>query len=406
MNRTKQLAIITISVIALSLVGYSVFAQTAYTPDAELTYNERVSDRKVVQDLLKKAQYEECLSEVALADAKATDYFNGIRKLKEGEDISALVAKSQKTCVELTPPEVDIEKAKEYVSTVYPTSFKSPSDLFYCFLLSEYTNEKTVSQNQKNHFLNNGYLATDISTTKAPRQMYAMSYMFMDKQGIIHDESRTFTVKLAHNYDTMGQTVELHWNENGEDLAFWIGHVKDFGGLKDGDVVKTGDKIGTSGGCPGELKEGEKSTGCHAHVEFRVGTKITPYPSYKFSLHGEELEARKNPEKSTISASPTVDLDKLAHAFAHAETGDCTKGKGISNNNCFGLKNGSIAPCEKMDKGRFCIYNNKEESYEAFKKVWAKGYGGEFPDYEAAKIWTYNDHPDTWLSNVTHYYNT
>ena len=88
-----------------------------------------------------------------------------------------------------------------------------------------------------------------------------------------------------------------------------------------------------------------------------------------------------------------------------AETGNCTKGYGVEYWNCFGLKNGSIAPCKEIGRNKMCIYANPNESYEAFKQVWTKGYSGEFPSYKAAQVWTGNDRPDTWLTNVKYYYN-
>lgn len=52
-----------------------------------------------------------------------------------------------------------------------------------------------------------------------------------------------------------------------------------------------------------------------------------------------------------------------------------------------------------------CVYNKPEESYTAFKKIWTQGYGGEFPTYYAAQVWTGGDTPDTWLKNVDYHYN-
>ena len=63
--------------------------------------------------------------------------------------------------------------------------------------------------------------------------------------------------------------------------------------VKEGDMVKTGDPIGISGGCPGELKDQEVSTGCHVHIELRKGGTVIPYPEYKYSNHGEDLAKYK-----------------------------------------------------------------------------------------------------------------
>lgn len=99
-----------------------------------------------------------------------------------------------------------------------------------------------------------------------------------------------------------------------------------------------------------------------------------------------------------------VDLDKLALAIRTAETSNCTAGTAITYNNCYGIKNGSIAPCNRQSTGGFCIYDSHEESTQAFKKIWVEGYGGEFPTYYAASVWTNNDSPDTWLNTVKEKY--
>ena len=49
-------------------------------------------------------------------------------------------------------------------------------------------------------------------------------------------------------------------------------------------------------------------------------------------------------------------------------------------------------------------YATKEESYADFKRIWSTHYK-IFPTYRLAVKWTGNDHPQTWLNNVTKYYN-
>jgi len=88
-----------------------------------------------------------------------------------------------------------------------------------------------------------------------------------------------------------------------------------------------------------------------------------------------------------------------------AETKNCELGYGEMYNNCFGVKNGSIAPCEKIGNNRMCIYTHPDQSYEAFKKIWTIGYGGHYPSRKAAAVWTGNDRPDNWMKNVNYYYN-
>lgn len=97
-------------------------------------------------------------------------------------------------------------------------------------------------------------------------------------------------------------------------------------------------------------------------------------------------------------------LDKLAYAVSMAETKGGELGYGKLYNNMYGIKNGSIAPCAKIGKSRMCIYEKKEDSTEAFKKIWANGYGLRFPSYKDAQVWTGNDRPDNWIKNVRFYY--
>jgi len=52
-----------------------------------------------------------------------------------------------------------------------------------------------------------------------------------------------------------------------------------------------------------------------------------------------------------------------------------------------------------------CIYNNQEESFEAFKKIWVQGYGGGLPTLRMAQVYSGNDRANIWLNNVLHFYN-
>lgn len=99
------------------------------------------------------------------------------------------------------------------------------------------------------------------------------------------------------------------------------------------------------------------------------------------------------------------DIDKLAKAVAMHETADCTTGIGPEYNNCFGIKNGGTAPCPQIGRSNFCIYQDPQESYEAFKKIWSTWYG-ELPTYEMADKWSGKDRAAAWQANVLHFYNT
>ena len=82
-----------------------------------------------------------------------------------------------------------------------------------------------------------------------------------------------------------------------------------------------------------------------------------------------------------------------------AETNDCTKGMGVSRNNCFGIMTWERGYREGK------TYATKEESYADFKDLWTRKYKG-FPNGQAATAWTGNDSPGTWLYAVNKYYNT
>lgn len=92
-----------------------------------------------------------------------------------------------------------------------------------------------------------------------------------------------------------------------------------------------------------------------------------------------------------------VELDRLAKAVAKQETANCTKGS-AKVNNCFGIM------AWTKGKRHFKAYPTKEASYEDFKRLWAKSYGG-FPTLAKAKKYSGNDRAHIWLKNVTKFYN-
>ena len=98
---------------------------------------------------------------------------------------------------------------------------------------------------------------------------------------------------------------------------------------------------------------------------------------------------RENDSGGDPDGSSGIDLDRLAYCVAIAETGDCTRGIGPRTNNCHGV----------MKAGKPVYFASKQESYDRFKEIWQKGYGG-YPTLEQAQVYTGNDHPETWLSNV------
>lgn len=113
------------------------------------------------------------------------------------------------------------------------------------------------------------------------------------------------------------------------------------------------------------------------------------------------------PPSPSVVVEGGVDLDRLARAVGKHETGNCTLGYGKFYNNCVGLKNGRTAPCPKIGKNNMCIYARPEDSYEAFKKVWKRWYGGGLPTIAHAKRWSGGDNYKAWHKNILHfYYNT
>ncbi|MBP7118496.1 glucosaminidase domain-containing protein [Candidatus Woesebacteria bacterium] len=115
------------------------------------------------------------------------------------------------------------------------------------------------------------------------------------------------------------------------------------------------------------------------------------------------LEEPKQPTEVKTSSSETAfDIDKLAYAVAMSETHNCTKGYGLTYNNCFGIKNGNTAPCPKIGRNNMCIYEKPEESYAAFKTIWSKWYQG-YPTLKSAQKWS-GGSGENWLKNVKFHY--
>lgn len=104
-----------------------------------------------------------------------------------------------------------------------------------------------------------------------------------------------------------------------------------------------------------------------------------------------------------VETETSFNLDALAKAVARHETASCTKGYGSQYNNCFGIKSGGTAPCDRIGNSSMCIYNTPEESYEAFKIIWTRWYG-EMPTLATATKYSGNDRAGIWLNNVTNFY--
>lgn len=75
----------------------------------------------------------------------------------------------------------------------------------------------------------------------------------------------------------------------------------------------------------------------------------------------------KFPIPPAAQGTDGVDLDKLALAVAKHETGNCTAKVGAAlYNNCHGFR----------VSNHFLHFEDQSESFEKFKALWAKDYGG------------------------------
>lgn len=113
-------------------------------------------------------------------------------------------------------------------------------------------------------------------------------------------------------------------------------------------------------------------------------------------------EDGRTPIVEAVATPQEFNIDILARAVAQHETANCKVGTG-KYNNCFGIRNGNTAPCSQISSSGFCIYETPEDSYEAFKIIWSKVYGG-FPDVAKTNKWTKTQQTE-WLNNVTYLYN-
>ncbi len=268
---------ITIAALGLALI-VAIALSGNHLKEAQANHDDAVSNKKRTLAQLELDEYAECVTGVELANIKLAEYYEGNYELQEGETVDSLQALAEQECAHPTTTAAE----------------KVDSGLYYVF---SDTADVYVSQNPQQHFANNRYLATDISTNGQKLWVMAPSWDYIDAEGEYYDEAREYTVKIVENYGTMGLTVELHWDEDGKHMNWAIGHMYELT-VNDGDIVKTGERVGTSGGCPGELKLNEVSTGCHIHLELRQDGTAIDYPTYKNTLHGEDLDAyRKYKEK-------------------------------------------------------------------------------------------------------------
>lgn len=316
METVKKYVIPIIAVLAITIPAMAL-SNAMHTKTADY-YIEAI---KIKQAELDQLEYESCLFNVEQAKEQLADFYDDELDI-EYEEVHSLSTTVDAGC--LVPASItDSLGSGEGTGEGEATASLSPDELYYIFNRADGISSANVSQSQREHFANNGYMATDIATDGRYLVAYAPSYEWMDDEGVIHDDVKEYTVKIVENYDTMGLTVELHWDWNNVHYNFAIGHMKQIW-VDDGSIVKTGEKIGSTGGCVGDLQMGEKSTGCHIHFEYRVEHNATAYPEYTNSPHGEDLEAlrkhRSNDDKlaAYLQQYAADDVKPLADIFNKA----------------------------------------------------------------------------------------
>lgn len=281
--------IIIIAIIAILVIFFPSTERRQAFASEKVTY---------LQQQLKAAEYDLCVIDIKASNKILADHYSGKKKLSAPK-LGYHQTISEKACIDPSPTKQTTKQ----------------SDLFYIFK----DEGVYITQTDRQHFANNGYLATDIATGGRYLEVYAPSWDGIDLDGNYWEEDREYTVKIVHNYGTMGLTVELAWKENGVPMNWAVGHMKEIW-VDDGDVITTGQKFGSSGGCVGDLQEQEVSTGCHIHIEVWKDGVVIPYPTYTASPHGENLEALKK-----FRAQVYVDIDPYLSKYAASnvkEAGD------------------------------------------------------------------------------------
>lgn len=186
-------------------------------------------------------------------------------------------------------------------------NYTQPSDLFYT-CLKEYN--CYVTQSDREHFIRNGYLATDVGT--ADRNLPIRLPDFMGKEVV-------YTLKYVTYPKTTGTTIEAFAESDGVKFMWRIGHTHyvwdniNYEKMFNGKQLKTGTVIAYSGG---EKEESFKSngnqgatTGKHIHIEYLVwdGTKYAPTP-YRV---GETINVHRE-DNSFIPTAHAAELQKVA----------------------------------------------------------------------------------------------
>lgn len=144
-------------------------------------------------------------------------------------------------------------------------------------------------------------------------------------------------------------------------------------------------------------------------VDGILSTPDAPIAHKRF-LHEDGLIGFVPPPGEKIEApKEEYDISKLAYSIAMAETNDCTKGMGLSKNNCFGIMHWPNG----IRTGK--TYGSKDESYADFARIWKENYDTPLT-YDSVFKWVYGpnanwDDPilqqgaQQYLSNALFHYN-
>lgn len=151
----------------------------------------------------------------------------------------------------------ELKRLSDKIGLNYEPKYRIPTDLFYVFLREE---ETYVTSRPREHFAKNGMLATDIGTHQKSLPIYAPD---------LYNQEVEWTVEEKEYPESTGHTIILTNEQHG--IRWLIGHVKDASLEKEDTLgqiswykVRTGQKIGMSGGFAGE----GVTTAPHAHLEF------------------------------------------------------------------------------------------------------------------------------------------
>ncbi len=95
-----------------------------------------------------------------------------------------------------------------------------------------------------------------------------------------------------------------------------------------------------------------------------------------------------------------VDFDKLYHAVAVAESGNCSTSWHTKTNNCVSIMSWSGG------KRHLKKFSSIADNKQAFKSLWVRSYGGGLPTLAIATKYTGNDKAYGWLHTVLSVYNS